>query len=156
VATVQKHPEWRVIVELMREAPYGSMFSHAEIAASCGLSVCSPRYFRQVAQARKVLLNDWQRETETVRGQGYRLVEPPQFFGRARRWLTLAGKRVRRAAKTLVAAPQHMLTDEQNMRNADALAKIGALESQRRRVLTETRPSLPPPKKPDVPPLLSA
>ena len=147
------HPEWRLIVKHLQESPYGVLVTHDDLEAVTGLRVGDRNYHRQVSRARETLL-EYQRELETVPGCGYRLVQPDEFHGRARREGRLAGRRVRRAQRVLVAAPQELLSDDQNRRNADALAKFGALELMRRDVLRDTRPSLPF-VRPDVPKLIS-
>lgn len=150
------HPEWRIIVDLLHAAEYGAQFSHAQIAAATGLPMQSLRYFQQVRRARRALLEDWRRWLEPVKAVGYRLVEPTEFHGSSRRQVILGGRRIRQAARILVAAPSELLSDGDNRKNADALAKIGALESQRRKVMAETRPSLPAAKMADQPKLLTA
>lgn len=151
---VMRHPEWRLIVDALSARDYGTEITHAEMSAITGLAYPSVRYFQQVTKAKRRLLSEWSREMETLSGQGYRLVKPDEFHARARRQVVFAGRRLRRGASVLVAAPQHLLTDEQNSRNANALAKIGALEAQRKRVIAETRPVLPPARH-DTPKLLS-
>lgn len=151
---VQPHPEWRVIVGLIQTREYGESIPHAEIAAATGLSYGTQRYFQQVQRARRVLLTEWRKELETLKGTGYRLVNPDEFNGRFRRQLRLAGRPIRQGLRVLVAAPAERLTDAQNAQNSDALAKMGALESLRKRTAAETRPSLPPHRPADTPRLL--
>jgi hypothetical protein len=154
IGDTQKHPEWRLIVDLLSARDYDSTVTHAEIVAHTGLTYPTTAYFRQVCTARRHLLRDWSRELESVGGVGYRLVKPEEFHRRGRRQLLFAGRRLRRSAAIHASAPQHLLSADENARNADALAKIGSLESQRRRVMAETRPSLPAPKT-DTPKLLT-
>lgn len=144
------HPEWRRIVERLHTEDYGTQYSHEQLAAIAGLVYPSTRYFRQIARARRELLREWEREIETVPRVGYRLVQPSEFHGRHRREVRLAGRRFGIAQDILVAAPQRLLSDAENRRNADALAKLGRLESNRRGYLKQTAPALPPPR-PDVP-----
>jgi hypothetical protein len=154
IGTVRPHPEWRLLVEYLKDRAYGSAVAHAELAEVGSLVPQSSRYFSQVQRARRVLLVDWQRELETVAGQGYRLVEPSEFFGRVRRGLRLTGRRLRATRRIAASAPSHLLTDEQNCRMADIQAKTGKLDAFYRTVLLGTRPVLPTPKA-DVPKLLT-
>lgn len=156
IGQTSPHPEWRILVEHLRHADYGTEISHDEVSDLIGLSVGDIRYHRHVGRARIELRHDFQRELETVNGKGYRLVLPHEFHGRARRELRLAGKRLRASKDVLVAAPQHLLTDEQNRRNADALAKVGRVESMRLGAMRDTRPTLPAPPRPDVPKMIGA
>ena len=148
---VKPHPEWRLLVAALSTRSYGTLVTHDEVMQLTGLLYPSPRYFAQVSKARKALLKDWEREIETAPRLGYRLVLPGEFHGRSRRELGFAGRRLRLSARILMAAPQTLLSPEQNMRNANALAKIGGLELQRRKVALATRPSAELPARQDVP-----
>lgn len=151
IGHTQHHPEWRVIVEALCRREYGDIVSHEEMERIGSLHYPSHRYFSQVAKARKALLKDWQREIETLPKIGYRLVNPDEFHRRSRREVSLAGRKIRRGVQILVAAPQDRLSTADNARNADSLAKLGALESHRRKVMIGTRPSLPAPPRHHVP-----
>lgn len=153
--SVKLHPEWRLVVEALSVRDYGTLVSHAELAMLTGLTYGTRLYYAQVNRARRTLLADWQRELEAVQKVGYRLVEPTEFLRRSRGYVSRSGKWLRRGVKTLASAPAHLLSDEQNTKNADTLAKIGAIESLRKRVMSETRPVLPPSDKPDNPRLLA-
>jgi hypothetical protein len=151
--SVSPHPEWRIVVEMLSGRDYNTEISHTELSDATGLRHGSSRYFSQIRKARRVLLADWQRELESMPGLGYRLVTPSEFGGRARREIVISGRRIRTAKSILVAAPQHLLSDHDNAKNADALSKFGALEAHRLSALKSTRPSLPPPRA-DVPKML--
>jgi hypothetical protein len=149
--TAKPHPEWRLLVAALSTREYGALVTHDEVMQLTGLRYPSPRYFAQMSKARKALLKDWEREVESAPRLGYRLVLPGEFHRRSRRELGFAGRRLRLSAQILVAAPQALLSSEQNMRNANALAKIGGLELQRRKVSHATRPSAELPARHDVP-----
>lgn len=153
VGNINPHPEWRIIAQQLSTRAYGDVVTHSEIGAMSGLTHPSHRYFAQVGKARRALLREWDRELESVPGVGYRLVMPSEFIDRSRRELGFAGRRLRLGAQILVAAPQSLLTDAENARNANALAKIGAIESHRRNVMKDTRAAMP--MKRDVPKMLS-
>jgi hypothetical protein len=153
IGQTRRHPEWRLLVEALSAREYGAFVPHEEIASVLQLAYPSPRYFGQVSRARRTLRREWRRELLAEPGEGYRLIEPVEFHGQSRRQVSFAGRRLRVGMEILIAAPQEKLTDADNARNADALAKLGALETQRRRVIRQTRPSLPPPKT-DVPKML--
>lgn len=140
------HPEWKLLVAALCEAPYGHELTHSEAAEIMHVKPQSGRYYRQMQRARSVLRDSYRREVETVNGQGYRLVQPDEFNRRARREVQLGNRRHRHAAKVLIAAPAELLTAEQNARNADALAKVGQLVAFGKSTLRDTRPSLPAPK----------
>jgi len=147
-------PEWRTMVDFITATySYGDRIAHAALGASCDLDPASPVYYQAVARSRRALLVDHRIVLQNDRGVGYVLTEPSGFFAVACHHATKAGRRIRLAITTLIAAPQELLSDGENRRNADAAAKLGALETNRRRTLTEVKklPTTPPP---DVPKML--
>src|SRR5262245_5740823 len=153
---VSPHPEWRLIVEALRRRDYGVQIPHAEMATITGLPERSPRYFNQVKRARTVLLTEHDKWLAVDRGAGYRLVVPSEFFGQGRRQLKFAARRLRIGAAIHGHAPQHRLSDAENAANANALAKMGALQIHTDRVLKQTKPPKLPATKPDTPKLLKS
>ena len=151
--TAQPYPEWRVIVNALKDREYGTTLMHQEIAALAQLVPRSPRYFQQMQRAKRELLKEWRRELETVPREGYRLIQPDEWHQRMRRGFRLIGYRSRQVLRLGVAAPLTEMSNDQRARVADAFSKAGAVETQRRRITLSTRPSLPMPKA-DVPKML--
>ncbi len=156
IGKTSPHPEWRIIVERLSVMDYDTLVTHAAIAEMTGLHYPSPRYFQQVRRARGRLVDDYAREIAAVFGQGYRIVTPEVMVGgRARREGIRGLRHWRMEARLRRGAPQQLLSDEHNRRNADALAKLGGLLAHAGEYRRETRPSaLPPPQK-DVPKMLT-
>jgi hypothetical protein len=141
VGSAKPHPEWRLIVEALALRDYGTIVTHEDIMQFTALRYPSPRYFAQVSRARRELLRDWERELASEPKVGYRLVLPGEFHGRGRRELIFAGRRLNLSALIHNAAPQALLSVEDNARNANALAKLGALKVQYRKAVQDTRPT---------------
>jgi hypothetical protein len=140
-AAVRPHPEWRVLVAALKDCPYGLFLPHDELATIVGLPAQTQRYYDQIGRARRTLLREWQRWLAS---------EAPKGYGR--RQVRLAGRRLGVSLAIHGHAPQHLLTAAENLANTNALAKVGALATQLRRVQRETHPGLP--ARPDMPKLL--
>jgi hypothetical protein len=151
-AAVRPHPEWRVLVAALKDCPSGLFLPHDELATIVGLPAQTQRYYDQIGRARRTLLREWQRWLASEAPKGYRLVEPKEFHGCGRRQVRLAGRRLGVSLAIHGHAPQHLLTAAENLANTNALAKVGALATQLRRVQRETHPGLP--ARPDMPKLL--
>lgn len=155
IGRVQPHPEWRPVVEALKDREYGAVISHEEMAAIAGLPAQSRRYFAQVNKARRVLRRDWYRVLESEPSKGYRLVTPSEHHGCSRRQMRLMARRGRVAVDIVHATPQHLVSDAENVANANLLAKVGAVQAHLKNALKETRP-VALPAKPDMPKLLNA
>jgi hypothetical protein len=144
IGETSRHPEWRVIVELFREATWGDLVAHGTIAAATGLRAETMPYYRHVAQARRTLLRDHDIEVESVPKVGYRRVEPERYGERARRDTRLGRRRISRGARVVKAAPVHLLTAEQVQELEHTMRLLAALRAQADRVIKSMRNVLPP------------
>jgi hypothetical protein len=152
----QKHPEWRLIVERLSAAEYGTEIPHATMAEITGLRHGTRRYFQQVAKAMKILRRDHDRELVSMSGKGYRLLLPGEFENEARRQSVFGLRRQVRCVNVLEAAPEQLLTPEQRRKLADSHAKHGKLISMHRSTLQQSRPSYLPPASSDTPKMLAS
>ena len=144
IGETTKHPEWRVIVDLFREVTWGDIVLHHAITQATGLRSETVPYYRQVAQARRTLLRDFDIEVESVPKVGYRRVEPERYGERARRDTRLGRRRISRGARVVKAAPVHLLTAEQVQELEHTMRLLSALRMQTDKVLKSMRNVLPP------------
>lgn len=150
------HPEWRIVVGMLRGRDYDSTVSHDELARATGLRYPSPKYFNHVNRAAKALRREFDRVLVSVASLGYRIINPNECNGEARRQAQIAQRRTKRARETIAAAPDDKLTEPERLKKTDTLAKFGALEAMSRRVLKETRPAALPTARVDTPKLFHA
>lgn len=128
VGQTQKHPEWRIIVDLFRAADWGEVLAHQTIADATSLRPETMAYYRHMAQARKVLLRDHDIVIETEAKVGYKRTEPGGYGRAGRRDVHLGTRKIRRARKKLAAAPAHLLTGEQMRELERAMVLVRSLE----------------------------
>lgn len=143
----QRHPEWRIIVDLLRAADWGEVVTDRTIADATGLKADTRLYYRHVAQARKVLLRDHEilmlREVKV----GYKRGNPRDYGPDARRDLRLGDRRHRLAERKLGAAPAHRLTAQEVKELEHAMMLVKAIRQATRQayrtmknVLTAVQP----------------
>lgn len=123
----QRHPEWRIIVDLLRAADWGEVVTDRTIADATGLRVDTRIYYQHVAQARKVLLRDHDIVMLRELKVGYKRATPQEYGPEARNLLRLGARRIRRGEKTIDAAPAHLLTAQQVKELEHAMVLIKAV-----------------------------
>lgn len=155
IGGVQAHPEWRVLSAFLSEQPYGAEISHETLSTLASLAPRSPRYYAQMRRTKKILELDWQRSLEPMAGKGYRVLLPTEHESRGRRSFVIAVRRQRDGLRTFGATNTALLSDDQNRKLGDTMAKAGSLLSQSLSVLATTKPSLKPGPLADVPKLLT-
>lgn len=128
VGQTQKHPEWRVIVDLFRAVDWGALITHATIVEATGLQPETTVYYRHVRQARKALLRDHDIVIDTEPKIGYRRAEPGDYGRSARGDVHRGNVRYRTARKKIVAAPAHLLTPAQQKELEHAMVLVKAIE----------------------------
>lgn len=128
VGETQKHPEWRIIVDLVRAVDWGELIPHRVIAEATGLRPETTVYYRHVQQARKVLLRDHDIIIDTEAKAGYRRAEPGGYGKSARVEVRRGNKRYRTARRKIAAAPAHLLTPEQSKELEHAMVMVKAIE----------------------------
>lgn len=144
IGETTKYPEWRVIVDLFRDATWGDIVPHDVITQATGLRAETMAYYRHVAQARRTLLRDHDIEVESLPKVGYRRVEPERYGERARRDTRLGRRRISRGARVVKAAPVHLLTAEQAQELEHTMRLLAALRLQADKVIKSMRNVLPP------------
>ena len=144
VGETSKFPEWRVIVDLFRAADYGDTIAHETIAHETKLIPQTDLYYRQVAQARKVLLREHGLEVESIANKGYKRVEPGRYGERARRETRLGKRRIGRGVRVVKAAPRHLLTADQVRDLEHTMRLLSALKTQADKVIRSMKNVLPP------------
>lgn len=126
--TTQKHPEWRIIVDLFRAIEWGALIPHTTISEATGLVPETVVYYRHMRQARKALLRDHDIVIDTEPKVGYRRAAPGDYGPSARGDVRRGNARYRTARKKIVAAPAHLLTPEQQKELEHAMVLVKAIE----------------------------
>lgn len=157
-------PLWRALVDhIVEHHSYGASISDLEIdqvtqgrfATRENDGFVDRDFRRFMSRVRRKLLRESGFVIVAVDNDGYRLIKPEEYGAHARQRVRQAARELRLSVEVLEEAPQALLSDEQNLRNADSLAKFGRTEMALRAALRATRPSLPPSKL-ETPKMLSS
>lgn len=153
---VLPHPEWKLLVEAMKEAPYGSEYSMEDMARIAMLPILArSRLNAQIQKAKKHLRRDYERVLVYERArENYRIILPGEHYGSGRRDMGLAAKRTRVAVEKLQATPMNLISGDEQTRTTNAIAHMGAAITFIKKTLRITRPCLP--VRPDIPRLPGA
>lgn len=154
-AKVLQHPEWKLIVQQLKESPYGSEYSTEDLAAFAMLHVDHPRLNNQIQRAKKNLRHDYERVLAYDRTlKKYRVILPEEHYGHGRRDMGKAVRRVKIAMQKLQATPMDKIGEDDQRRTTNAIAHFGATVLYMKGSLKNTRPCLT--VLPDVPRLPGA
>lgn len=143
VGQTRKSPEWREIVDLFRAVQYGGVLDHETIGSAVGLRPETSVYYRQMAQARRVLLRDHDIEVETLPKIGYKRVEPNRYGERARRDTQIGARHIKRGRRVVQAAPLHLLTPTQVTELEHTMRMLVTLQTQTNKVIKSMKNVLP-------------
>lgn len=147
------HPEWRLVVDALQAAAYDSVYAHEALAEIMHVPPRSCRYYGQMQRARRHL-REYQRELETVRTQGYRIIQPREHQAASRRKVVIGLRHHRTAIAIAQATAIEQLTPEESAKLANHLSHVGSLVTHGRSALQKTRLGILPAPKADVPKML--
>lgn len=94
-----------ILVEIIMNLNYGDAISHSEIAKAIEESYGTAKYRSTIQKARKILLKDYGRILETVRGNGYRVVKPDDYVDHSLRQYKSGFNRIKKGTSILSHAP---------------------------------------------------
>lgn len=99
---IGERARWRTIYDLFREADFGDSITFEQMGEALGLDGSANRHVLQVASRRAGLELERvdRRAVDSVRGVGYRVVQPAEILGLGHRRNRKAGKQIERGATT--------------------------------------------------------
>lgn len=100
-----------ILAEKILHLGYGEVLLHQEIEEIIQEKYKSQTYNTIIQQCKKILLKN-QRAIESVKGQGYRVVEPDKFVDLSLSHYKKGFKEFQRGTDTLQSAPVKDMTDE--------------------------------------------
>lgn len=118
----------RILTARIVTMDYGDSISHQEIEQLIGARKNSSKYNFIINKSKKKLLESG-KMIESVRGYGYRVVEPDYYSRKAVSQVSSAGRRIASGAKILQFAPTaHMTEDGRTVhrRLSDRMALLNA------------------------------
>lgn len=101
-----------VLAEALAKTGYGHVIMHDEISRIIQEPYPSQKYLAVVQQAKKILLNKYGMIIESIRGDGYRTIEPDNYVANSLRHYKRGFNEFKKGATTLERAPQDKMSPE--------------------------------------------
>lgn len=101
-----------ILADLIAAKPYGTTILHKEIESVIMEKYGTRKYNSEVQRTKKILEDKYGRKLESIRGDGYRLVEPDNFTEHSLRHYKRGFKEITKAHKTLEIAPVNEMSSE--------------------------------------------
>jgi len=123
-----------MLTDALAEADYGTEYTFDELATFAGLETGDVANVQSVVNAAKRRLTErHRRAVESVRGKGYRIVEPEEQLRLSKKHTTKSRRQLVKARTNVAHADLHGLADEVRAQFTRQESKINyLLESQRR------------------------
>lgn len=117
---IRPHPEWRELLEIYKDADYGTFISHEDIESIIGKSreKSQEKYYQIVSRFGYHMLKEFSRQIECQIGRGYEVIKPNDFRRSANRQLKFSHKRIKKAAEILYHSPTELMSDDEKKKIA--------------------------------------
>lgn len=138
------HPEWRLLVDRLRQLDYGELIPHHEIVTLSGLVYGTQPYYQQMRQAIKVLLREHEMVVVSVPKVGYKRLEPQKHGQEVRRYVRLGARRIKRGSRVGQVTDMALLAEDQKREWEKAMRLVTLLKQQMGQVYRSMKGVLPP------------
>lgn len=101
-----------ILAEKISGMNYGDDILHSEIAAIIQEPYHSQRFNSIVQQSKKILLTEYSKNLESVRGVGYRISYPDDFTNASQKYVKRGVNAIRKSEKILTHAPVKDMSEE--------------------------------------------
>ena len=101
-----------ILAEKIASMPYGDVIYHSEISELIQEPKSSTRYNSTITKAKKILLKQYGKSIENIRGDGYRVVSPDDFVGVSLKHYKRGFNEIQKATDTLTYAPVKAMSAE--------------------------------------------
>lgn len=109
---IKNKKKQEILAEKISKMSYGDVISHDTIARTIKEGHSSKRYAPTVQAAKKILLKDYGIVLESIRGAGYRVVNPDDYVNHSLRHYKRGFNEFQKGADTLSHAPVNQMTAE--------------------------------------------
>lgn len=109
---IKNKKKYEILAEKIAEMDYGDTVLHSEIVAIIDVPYPSQKYNSIVQQAKKILLNDYSRYIECVKGAGYRISYPDDFTKVSQKYVKRGVNAIKKSETILTNAPVNEMTEE--------------------------------------------
>ena len=120
--------KWELLYDHVMEADYGSIISHQEISHIIGESHNSNKYGTIINRAKKSLLAQG-RLIESVRGVGYRVIEPDDYSGKSISVFRQGFNKLKKASDLLAYAPVASMSEEGRLIHQNVTDRVKILHA---------------------------
>lgn len=101
-----------ILAEEIAKKAYGDVIYHSEISEIISEKHNTHKYTSTIQQARKILIKEYGIVLESIRGNGYRIVQPDDYVSHSLRHYKRVFNEFKKASDTLIHAPVNSMTDE--------------------------------------------
>lgn len=101
-----------IIVDIISTMKYGEVITHTVISEVIGEPYPSQKYMSTVQKAKKILLSDYGKILESIRGDGYRVVSPDDYVNHSLKHYKRGFNEFQKGSDTLSHAPVKDMTEE--------------------------------------------
>ena len=108
---VTNKKKWELVYDHVMNLNYGDVFLHQEVSHIINEPYLSGRYQAAITRAKKSLLIQG-KDIESVRGRGYRVVDPDAYSEKSVATFKQGFSRLKKASDLLTYAPINHMTDE--------------------------------------------
>jgi len=103
--------QWELLYEYVMEVEYGDTILHQDISYIIGESYGTPKYHAIISRTKKALLTQGQ-FIESVKGVGYRVIEPDNYSEKSVATFRQGFSRLKKASDLLTYAPIANMSNE--------------------------------------------
>ena len=125
---IENKKKSEVLAERLLKLSYGEVVAHDEIEQIINEKHGSSLYNSIIQNAKKILLNN-SRAIESVRGQGYRIVEPDAFVNLSLGHYKRGFHEFQKGTETLASAPIQDMSDEGRQVHRRISDRVALLQS---------------------------
>ena len=123
------YPPWKELYDIYKEAPYDSFISFNELSDISHVSIYGKGWTWMIERFKKELLQLSNRALESVRTEGYRIVNPNEHTRLVYRETRRAERRVRHGVELAVHVDYEQLNDKEKTQMTDLTSRMMLLNS---------------------------
>lgn len=128
-----------ILAEEIRGMNCGDTITHAQVSGIIGERYGSPKYGQIIAQAKKILLEEYRTHLESIRGVGYRKTEPDDFTKHALSQYKKGFRSIQRGADILTNAPVEEMSEAGRMTYRHIYDRTAQLEASVKGAVVEIK-----------------
>lgn len=101
-----------ILAEYISGLGYGAVLHHSDIENIIMERYGTSKYKSEISRAKKILLKEYNRQIDSIRGDGYRVIKPDDFVPQALGFYRRGFNEMQKGVDTLENAPIKDMTEE--------------------------------------------